>query len=114
SPDGRYLAASDEYALRIHIWDVETGALIRSAQEPGLSEIRALAWSPNGRYLASGHLTFATRNIILWDAEAGTMITRLLGHTDIITSIRWSPDGRYLASGSYDSTVRLWGERPRD
>ena len=33
---------------------------------------------------------------------------RLLGHTDMVTSVGFSPDGNRIASGSSDSTVRLW------
>lgn len=62
-----------------------------------------MAWSPDGRRLAAG----CGDNLIrVWDAETGA-ITRLQGHTEVVSSVDWAPDGR-LASGSADKTVRIW------
>ncbi len=70
-----------------------------------IGTVWAVAWSPNGRVLASGS---TDRNIGLWDAVTGTTIAVLAGHTAPVRSVAWSPDGRTLASASDDGTVRLW------
>ena len=44
----------------------------------------------------------------LWDANTGSELHILTGHTDAIVSIALSPDGATLATGSWDTTVRLW------
>jgi WD40 repeat protein len=64
-----------------------------------------LAFSPNGRALASGHVH---GEVILWDADSGEKLRALSGHTDTVNWVTWSPNGKMLASLCQDSTVRLW------
>jgi len=43
-----------------------------------------------------------------------TLLRRLAGHSDQVTSIAFSPDGEMLASGSSDKTVKLWDPQTGD
>ena len=91
----------------IRLWDVETGAHKRTLEGHG-STVLGVAFSPDGRALASGSYD---KTIRLWDAETGAPLRTLEGHTAAVTSVAFSPDGRTLASGSWDNTdntVRLW------
>ena len=67
--------------------------------------LRALAWSADGKRLASGG---ADRVIRVWEAATGRCVHTLVGHSAGVFDVAFSPDGAWLASASADSTVRLW------
>jgi type VI secretion system ImpA family protein len=67
--------------------------------------IGRIAWSPDGRMLASPS---SDHTIRLWDVQAGQLRRAIRGHSDWVTGVAWSPDGRMLASSSRDQTIRLW------
>lgn len=83
------------------------GALVRLGKvgSANAGEVKALAFSPEGKILASGS---ADGTISLWEVAKGQEIHKLVGHKQFVSSVAFSPDGRTLASGSADKTVRLW------
>lgn len=67
------------------------------------STVTAVAWSPDGKCLASSSLDQTVR---LWDSS-GNKVRTLQGHMKGVLGIAWSPDGRTLAAISHDG-LSLW------
>ncbi len=67
--------------------------------------IGGIAWSPNGKYLASPS---ADHSIGIWDVTKGSVVRSLIGHQGSTHCIAWGPNGQLLVSGSEDKTLRIW------
>ncbi|MCU0535415.1 MAG: hypothetical protein MUD14_16120 [Hydrococcus sp. Prado102] len=72
---------------------------------PDTSCIRAIAFSPDGKILASGTVN---KKVQLWDVVTGNLLRTLEGHGDKVRTLAFSPDGKTLVSGSADKTIKIW------
>lgn len=68
-------------------------------------EITALAVSPDGRTLYSGHVDANTR---AWDLRTGAQTGFLWGHAAAVTSVQVVAGGTRVVTGSVDGTARVW------
>lgn len=67
--------------------------------------ISAIAFSPDGKLIASGSFDNTLR---LWDLQGNPVSAPLVGHSDWITSVVFSPNGTCILSGSSDGTLQTW------
>jgi WD40 repeat protein/uncharacterized caspase-like protein len=141
SPDGRFLASASGGPIKnvkgepiagvsedntIRLWDVQTGREVWKVEAHPIP-ISAIAFSPNGRLLASaanhGAADVAGYKLVpslenlrelskirIWDVTSGRAVTAL-GDVDFympITTLTFSPDGQVLACGGYTNIITLW------
>ncbi|MGD0166053.1 MAG: WD40 repeat domain-containing protein [Gaiellaceae bacterium] len=107
SSDGRLLAAIVAGAkgqTRVCVFDLENGRLLHVL--PGLGPT-AIAFSPDGRLLATGG---GDRFARLWNPRSGKLL-HTLPHEGRVPALSFSPDGRMLATGSGDGATRVWDTR---
>lgn len=109
-PDNRQLATAQNLNKKVTIWDVSTGKVIRSIESEA-GGVGALAYSPDGKYLAVGRI--ATRHtpdhahIHLYNANTGELARRFVppaaakGDANDADALDFSPDSRYLATKGY-------------
>ncbi len=70
-----------------------------------LGGIFSVAFSPNGKLLATGD---TNNEIRLYQVVDGQQMLTCRGHAGWVRSVTFSPNGDIMASGSDDQTVRLW------
>ncbi|KAF6299250.1 notchless-like protein 1 [Rhinolophus ferrumequinum] len=93
------------------IFKVRAVTRCTSSLEGHSEAVISVAFSPTGKYLASGS---GDTTILLWDPSTGKQVGRTLaGHSKWITGLSWeplhmNPECRYLASSSKDGSVRVW------
>jgi WD40 repeat protein len=124
SPDGTRIASCGTKPIvlfasngGVRIWDAATGRRVLTYSGHSDSvDLWALAWSPDGRYLASGGTDQVVR---VWEASTGQDVLTYYGHADqppiygsaypyAITAIAWSPDSTRLATSAISGPVRVW------
>ena len=103
SPDGKILFSSG-YDGKVHLWDVATGAKLRSFQA-AQGTIWSIDVSPDGRRLATSG---EDRKVRIWPLDGRPVPVTLSGHERNVWEIRFRPDGQQVASASFDETARLW------
>ena len=72
---------------------------------------RSVAFTFDGKVLASAGGNNEDFAIRLWDVAGGQSILKLDGHTGIVWGLAFSPDGQMLASVSSDATAKIWDWR---
>jgi len=101
------LTGSKDRAARL--WDATTGKL-RLAPLPHQEVVHAVAFSRDGRILATGGGSPVSPRgqARLWDVATGKSLGPPLPHNGLVRALAFSPNGKAVLTGSGDNTARLW------
>jgi WD40 repeat protein len=119
SPDKTTVAAGR--GNQVHLFDPKTGEFKKTLTDPDLktadgkpasaahiSLVESIAYSPDGKTLATGSF----QELTLWDTEKGTPKARVGGFADRVVAIAFAPDGKTFATGggapTEDGEVKLF------
>lgn len=102
SPNGTMLALSQAHTLSL--WDAQQGEVCKTLTGHR-GNILKVAWSPDGRLLAS---CSNDKTVCIWNTETGEPMTVLQDHTKYVVNACFSATGEILATQSADCTMRFW------
>jgi WD40 repeat protein len=98
---------ADLQGMRLHHTNFTNSDLDKSIFTKTFGCIFSVAFSPDGKLLATGN----SNGVHLWQVPSGTLLLTRKEHINRIWSVAFSLNGVILSSGSSDCTVKLWDVR---
>ncbi|WTX00157.1 hypothetical protein OG216_45445 [Streptomycetaceae bacterium NBC_01309] len=104
SPCGSVLGTAGDHTVRL--WDPAAGRATRVLKAKHFSEIRSLAFSPRGSFLAAGD---DGGMVHLWNQRSREpQGTPIAAHAGSVLVTTFTPDGSLLITSGVDRRVRRW------
>jgi WD40 repeat protein len=106
SPEGDRILIPGAFAV---ILDTSTGEILSNFKvidaNSFLEEDFCEDWSPDGRYICTGH---ESGEVKIWDSYTGEIRDQFKIHSSSVKRIHWSPDGSRLLSSSFAGEAAIW------
>lgn len=122
--DGKFLASTATRTLTgdgsssrgvVNLWDTEAWPWRHVATVDGpFSNLGGVAFSPNGRFLATPtgefdrRRIFADWQVVLYEVGSWRQVKVLEGHDRYVQDVAFSPDEKTLATACLDGLINLW------
>lgn len=100
SHDGQMLATA---GVDVKLWDIHARKEIATFEHGRW--VLAVAFSPDGRFLATGD---EIGQVKVWDIQRQSIVVQLEGDATSIYTVKFSPDGEILAGAGYEGEIKLW------
>lgn len=102
---GRILTQNIGGISDTRLWNVNAGSLVVSIpREAGGTAI----FSPDGTRILVWDWFNGSGQLQLWEAQTGSLVATLSGHTKKLNGVRFSPDSGLIVTASDDQTARVW------
>ena len=110
SPDSSVIAVDSQVNRQagVTVWETSTGKMVFKVRGLDSYWMRALTFSPGGKYLAAGD---ELGHLMVWNLDLHTKVWQTEVPGQVIHSMAFSPDGQWLAVGIQDSTIQVWDLR---
>lgn len=100
SPDDR-LVCSGSSDGSVKVSDITAKFKFRMQHK---SSVKEAVFSPDSKFL----VTAGFRNILIWSAVTGTLVTTLTNHQNFINRMIFAANGRYLVTSGKDKRILVW------
>lgn len=104
SPDGQRIATGSQDGV-VRVWNAATG--MEEKRFTHGRAVRRVAFSPDGRRLASAGQVQGRHEVMIWDLSTGSKLMTLAHDSSYLTDMAFSPDGQRLLTIASDE-LRVW------